>query len=1030
MVSERKVESLDDDVQARSNLETSPVFNGDLTLSGHGSAFVNNTFSQSILNVNDSSEEHAKTRSHIDKKFKHETREEALLGSLFFREYQLRQESVEPADEGTYQWIFKSSEKSTISSTNANEDGNVSNAAFAEFLLGTDTIFWITGKPGSGKSTLASHVLSHSSTKQYLSQWASGNDVLFLSYFFWKPGTPLQQSAVGLLRSLSYQLAKKFPSVTESFLNKVDDHCHIPSWTARKLQQAFLYALDSFGGPIFILIDGIDEAGKDCAAVLSILQEISSSTKVKMVVTSRDEIQIRRNLQTAPQLAMQDFNFECILAHATTQLAFSAQCEILGRDIAYRSQGVFLWARIVTMKVVEALKNKDSDEIIRNMLNKMPTELEHLYNGLFNDTDQMYKELALKYFKDLIIGRRLYNGRLWYPGLSNLFLFFLVNADDAEQYIDGEPCSTHAKRKILLESCQNFRRHLVVRTHGMINLHEEEEPELVWRPSIFKVQASTVEGGQSVSTVYDRQEVGFDDEENVLEKLLQVQWTTIGFIHRSVFEFFGNILFKSGELTALDNSPDHEQVLRFLRAYSTWTTRHVHLDSLGRFDEHDKVPVLQDLVTAVATIGNRMYGDSSAGRYVDDVRGVMKYCGLFKWLESAWELDSGINGNEDFRDNIFVVWIGIHGMYDYAWHEVNKKIGPSKSVAIWFAMTMALPTNLFVESLEREAQCSFSEALLDRVETDTKLKDDLMKKPSHVVCPYNIYDGHNWANMGPMCFMITGSSFSRTVITMFADTLLYTIMHNTMMHHSDGDDESLTSLFDRVLKFLLTVDLVLPICRISIPSGIIKREYVVYTPLDMIARAQLGTLSQANHSELRLRTFQVSEPVEHVAIVLTCGRDPPSSHTDAINSFLSLCWPGVNVRTAWRTAEERRTHARRPTCPNQHCFHGMCCLVALLRVAQEESNAGNEGLGDLCISDSSLDDMEIMQMGFQYRCTDIPGPILWADDSRWKTFTGALDNNEVREDGKDCVMVRQHEKMLSRLQVAYEQQARPAHAIA
>ncbi|KAF7510814.1 hypothetical protein GJ744_005914 [Endocarpon pusillum] len=173
--------------------------------------------------------------------------------SLFFPEILSRQEQISEAHRGTCRWIFStpntklkpprrntSDNTSTIreqidtgnSKTNKDNngdndsgnnigtdestrkelvdgsdeslspDGEMNNnykrsqpwSSFVDWLEQGNGVYWINGKPGSGKSTLMNYITSEHQTKEVLTKWADGCDLVTASFYFWKPGTDLQKS--------------------------------------------------------------------------------------------------------------------------------------------------------------------------------------------------------------------------------------------------------------------------------------------------------------------------------------------------------------------------------------------------------------------------------------------------------------------------------------------------------------------------------------------------------------------------------------------------------------------------------------------------------------------------------------------------------------------------------------------------------------------------------------------------------------------------------------------------------------------
>ena len=105
-----------------------------------------------------------------------------LLAVLRYNEMKYRSEGIGEAYEETYEWIFNPPPEE--------QDWG----SFIEWLVGTEPLYWITGKAGSGKSTLMKLICEHKITSRGLRKWAqsSGYDIFISSFYFWCSGTEIQ----------------------------------------------------------------------------------------------------------------------------------------------------------------------------------------------------------------------------------------------------------------------------------------------------------------------------------------------------------------------------------------------------------------------------------------------------------------------------------------------------------------------------------------------------------------------------------------------------------------------------------------------------------------------------------------------------------------------------------------------------------------------------------------------------------------------------------------------------------------------
>ncbi|RYP49070.1 hypothetical protein DL768_005160 [Monosporascus sp. mg162] len=83
-----------------------------------------------------------------------------VLSTLWFREMNERENTIEEASDDTVKWVF--SEEPLA---------NGEKCRFMEWLKSDQSVFWISGKPGSGKSTLMKFLLRDRRTTEYLETW-------------------------------------------------------------------------------------------------------------------------------------------------------------------------------------------------------------------------------------------------------------------------------------------------------------------------------------------------------------------------------------------------------------------------------------------------------------------------------------------------------------------------------------------------------------------------------------------------------------------------------------------------------------------------------------------------------------------------------------------------------------------------------------------------------------------------------------------------------------------------------------------
>ncbi|KAK3701676.1 hypothetical protein LTR37_015328 [Vermiconidia calcicola] len=321
-------------------------------------------------------------------------RRDKFLQSLYFPEIDTRRNNITETDEGTFEWLFDMNGKKERKW-----------ADFGEWLRNDGPLYWICGKAGAGKSTLMAHIADDSRTEERLKVWSRDCPLYMLSFYFWRPGSELQTSTVGLLRGLLHQLCKAMPAAVEVVMRGLDIQVEcIPTWTIKLLRPAIIAAISAASGARFcFFIDGLDEYVGRYYDVLQVISALSDLGNVKCCVSSRPEIEIMRKLAKFPRLQLQDLNYDDICSFVAQTLPDE---ELPGSDnsslrlsIVDRAEGVFLWAALVAAAVLRGAIAGDDDAVLRKRIEQAPQILESLFEDMFQKIDELHRESLAFYLR-------------------------------------------------------------------------------------------------------------------------------------------------------------------------------------------------------------------------------------------------------------------------------------------------------------------------------------------------------------------------------------------------------------------------------------------------------------------------------------------------------------------------------------------------------------------------------------------------------------------------------------------------------
>ena len=348
-------------------------------------------------------------RAQLDYRYISERREKlqrTLIKSLCFSEMTDRQYRIVESHEKTFQWIFLPGHACQQKWAN-----------FSEWLEGKSALYWVTGKAGSGKSTLMKFLHGDKRTMDHLKTWAAGFPLVTVAFFFWNSGTRMQMSRMGFLQSMLSQVLTKHPALIPRILPErwetFDLFGHDESlWSEPELQRAFkLLAREEAPEARFcFLIDGLDEFEGDHTNIIELIKDISSSSHIKICVSSRPWILFENAFKHKPSLMLQDLTYPDI-RHYIDSVFYNNEefvelekrepqytSELL-KDIAQKSVGVFLWVSLVVHSLLAGLVNGDRVSDLQRRLALLPPDLENLYEKMLNSLDPFYLEHASQIFQ-------------------------------------------------------------------------------------------------------------------------------------------------------------------------------------------------------------------------------------------------------------------------------------------------------------------------------------------------------------------------------------------------------------------------------------------------------------------------------------------------------------------------------------------------------------------------------------------------------------------------------------------------------
>lgn len=338
---------------------------------------------------------------------------------MYFPEIKARQEEIAEAHKSTFHWIFDDGNKGIHRWDN-----------FVQWLERGHGIYWISGKAGSGKSTLMNYICEDSRTINSLNVWSGTTEILFPTFFFWNPGSAMQKSSVGLLRSLVYQILETFPHLIPMLAGSGKSESPpgpftsasyrlktVPAWTERRLQmtlQRIVRELTS--SRLCFFIDGLDEFIGNYGALIEMIEDMIQNPNVKICVSSRPYRSFADAFGRFPKLKLQDLTEQDIRAYAADRLSSLSRTKLLVAEhptwiretvdkLLKKADGVFLWVRLAVDDQIEGAKDEDSAEELAKRLELLPSEMGDLYAHMLNKISKAHRKEAVRYLQLVLHGQ-------------------------------------------------------------------------------------------------------------------------------------------------------------------------------------------------------------------------------------------------------------------------------------------------------------------------------------------------------------------------------------------------------------------------------------------------------------------------------------------------------------------------------------------------------------------------------------------------------------------------------------------------
>ncbi|KAL8918399.1 MAG: hypothetical protein Q9208_007369 [Pyrenodesmia sp. 3 TL-2023] len=475
-------------------------------------------------------------KEHIDRRFHDRAHEEAKLrnwqqfkDSLFYPEITARQDDIARSHEGTCRWIFGQTQAGNETQTMG---GNLNACAqhrnveetrpqpwsnFKDWLEGdSKDPYWLSGKPGSGKSTLMKYIStefsSYCQSHDTLSAWG---DAVTCSFFFWNLGSPLQKNYGGFLRSFLHQIAEQKPEMipimndqyhpTKSSQIGLYGSSSIHTWTEKRLDEALARFLKTKPPSmrVCMFIDGLDEFVGDEDRLIDTIHLLSHASGTKVCASSRPEQIFRRGFAASPQLKLQDLNYPDIYKATVERLMPDLKAHVsctqykldsLVHQVVEKSQGIFLWADLMTKDLKKGARNADSIEELGERLERTPETLDGLYEHMLSGLDKAYLRDAARYFHHLLVFQESFRSESWLEPmvLPTLLGFACIEEGFSSHHLHEDPGKLQSST--VQEWCRRVEIRILTRCAGLVEVDERAQQYLPYLPGHCQLAREGIAG--------------------------------------------------------------------------------------------------------------------------------------------------------------------------------------------------------------------------------------------------------------------------------------------------------------------------------------------------------------------------------------------------------------------------------------------------------------------------------------------------------------------------------------------------------
>ncbi|KAF5561824.1 hypothetical protein FPHYL_5955 [Fusarium phyllophilum] len=386
-----------------------------------------------------------------------------ILESLEHDDMDKRYEMIEEAHEKTFQWIFDLDGA-------ARDDKAGSHFPAADDWDSVDTL----DSNDSDRSADSSH----------------GNQLVFASFFFWRPGSDDQKSLQGLYRSLLHSVLKHHLDLIPSIFPRAWREARESSWTTHMrikpsredISEAFELLLSSesicANHSFCFFVDGLDEyqtrTQDDHMDLVKRLESWTAAfpSNVKLCVSSREENPFMNSFSENQRLRLHTLTQYDIKAYVLERLPYAQSrrdIQALAKYIVKKASGVFFWVALVVRNIRRQWHLKLEPAELHEIVRGFPNELNDLYQHILNELDEYSRKRAFQTLAMIPFVTGLRHN----IHLDSLAYSFLNNYNINERFARKDRFKTKLSEEQIQKRQQDARARLSGWCRGLVELDGE-----------------------------------------------------------------------------------------------------------------------------------------------------------------------------------------------------------------------------------------------------------------------------------------------------------------------------------------------------------------------------------------------------------------------------------------------------------------------------------------------------------------------------------------------------------------------------